>query len=101
MSQEKSFGIVVFDLGSGDTAVYFVDEVRWGQIASIGIEVADFDEAQEWAGYLTNDDGDSPRPKGCPERRGAVLKTVFCQTFVTELFSEVQGRVLGIVAFPA
>lgn len=101
MSQEKSFGIVIFSLGSDDLAITFVDEVRWGQIAMIQhSDLGTFDDFREWAGYLTDDDYDSSRPEGCPERQGAVLKTVFCQTFVTEHLSEVQGAVLGITYFP-
>lgn len=101
MIQEKSFGIVIQSLGSDDLAITFVDEARWAQVCKVtqsGLKSTD--HICEWVGYLTNDDSDLPRPEGCPERQGAILNIVFCQTFVTEHLTEVQGAVLGIAHFP-
>jgi hypothetical protein len=99
MNEEKSFGIVIVGLGSDDLAVTFVDEVRWAQVSEVEkAEIGTFDDMREWINYLSNENEDNDvRPEGCPERQGAVLKTVFCQSFVTELVSEVRGRILGIM----
>jgi hypothetical protein len=78
----KEFGIVVFDLNGGDLAVHFVDGTRWNQMI----------------GWLTCDDRpETDPPVNAPERRGALLKTVYTQRWVFEPVEEVEGRLLGIL----
>lgn len=107
----KEFGIVVFDLNGGDLAVHFVDGTRWNQILVANVsQCSGFSEATQetpdnWKeplndliGWLTCDDRpETDPPVNAPERRGALLKTVYTQRWVFEPVEEVEGRLLGIL----
>jgi hypothetical protein len=75
-------GLVVWNLGGGDFCFAFVDDALWEQISNIG-EVDTCTYADR-VGWLSSNDTDVPRPKGCPERVGRVLATHYTQSFVIE-----------------
>lgn len=101
----SKYGIVVFDLNGGDAAYHFVDQERWEQVVAVhnaGDDGASgwADQACEVAGWLTSDGSpETDRPEGAPDRKGALLKTCFTQTFVVEQVG-LQGELLGILTFP-
>ena len=39
-------------------------------------------------------------PKGAPERRGRLLRTIYTQTFVVERADGVEGELLGVLTLP-
>ncbi len=105
-SPEPGFGIVIFDLGGGDSAHSFVDRERWEQIVDVHGALPEDPGWQgrlnESIGWLTADDRpETHRPDGAPERRGRLIETLYAQTFVLETPKKgTTGTLLGILTLP-
>jgi hypothetical protein len=100
------FGILMFDLGGGDNAFHFVDEERWDQIkaaqhAIVHAERGWKDKFVDLTRWLTSDNSpETCHPEGAPDRKGKLLASYFCQSYVLETSDgilPVQGELLGIL----
>lgn len=91
-------GLVISELGGGDYAVALVDDAMWAQIQRIPDKVEAYCQEHpewyygqvfpQWVGWIVVDDKDEeepcPKPDGCPDREGTLVKTWYCQSPVIE-----------------
>lgn len=99
-------GLVVVDLGGGDSSIHLVDDALWDQIQVVwssteGTHLTIDTEVIQWLTLQSDSEEEDreARPANAPDREGRVLSTWYTQNYVIERI-EIDCKVTGILTLP-